>query len=320
MLDGVDGGGGCGRTLPGPGRGDTPRRRASRRRTDRHGEPARKAAAAGRGRGGSAPANWRIAAAGSGRRRRVTGRQHEVVAVAHHDHDALAGLLAECEGRLDQGLPQMRLASDTQVELVVEIREQRVPVRREARSEDDAIGEAADLRAILGQHAQHEVPRALEGAIEFLDHAARSVDQHDRAERLDGNRELRDRLFAPLVVELEVVLREIEHEAAIPVAHGRIDGHDVGAGAELRLLGWRARGRSLEASDTVGPADNDENGQEQNAGTDAGFRSDGHGSSPGTGRDILSPRRPSRRKERPPRTHFFPGRIRFPLPRLVGLE
>ena len=122
----------------------------------------------------------------------------------------------------------MGLAADTQVELIVQIFEKRVAVRREARPEHDAIGEAADLRAILGQHAQHEVPRALDRAIELRHHAAGSVDQHDGAERLDGSGELRNRLFASVVVELEVVLREIEHEAAIPIAHSGIHGDDVG--------------------------------------------------------------------------------------------
>ena len=173
----------------------------------------------------------------------------------------------------------MRLSADMQIELIRKVLQQLIAVRREARTDHDALGEAADASAIFGQHAEHEVLRAFDGAVELRHHAGRSVDHEHGAQRLGGDRELRDRLRPAVVQDLELVLRQIQHEAGLRIAHGHVDRHDVGAGLEdLRRRGhdgrrlcllWMRPNRHGQGSD-----------DEQHAGTNARCRMAEHRSSP----------------------------------------
>ena len=71
-------------------------------------------------------------------------------------------------------------------------------------------------------------------------HAAAAIEHHDDGDRLDVVREDRDRLRLAVVVDLEVVAREIRHEPAAGVGDRRVDRDRARAALE-RLLPRRQR-------------------------------------------------------------------------------
>ena len=72
-------------------------------------------------------------------------------------------------------------------------------------------------------------------------HAAARVEHHDDGDGLDDVLEVDDRLRLVVVEDLEVVLRQIGHEAPLRVGDRDEERHNLGARPEGRLLGAEAR-------------------------------------------------------------------------------
>jgi hypothetical protein len=164
-----------------------------------------------------------------------------VVAVAEDQHDAAALLLPEVEHRLIDRVPESRLVAHPQVELIPQELQQRVAVVRVARAQANLIREARDARAIVRQHADDERIRAVDHRVERRQHAAAAVEHDHRRDWLEIRGEARDRLDLAVVLDLEVVFREVGHEAARAVGDGRVDGHRAHAAAERLLRRCRLR-------------------------------------------------------------------------------
>jgi hypothetical protein len=128
-------------------------------------------------------------------------------------------------------IPQRRRTGG--LELRPEDRQQLAAVSRElARIELNAGREAADACLVLRTKRLDELPRRHLDEPEVRLHAATAIEEHDHGDRLHRAFEHRDRLASPVVVNLELLTREIRHEAAARVLHGRVNRHGARTGPE----------------------------------------------------------------------------------------
>ena len=87
------------------------------------------------------------------------------------------------------------------------------------------------MRALsVGSIARDERLRGLLLELEVRLHAAAAVEQHDDRDRLDVVGEQRERLPLAVVVDREIVARQVGHETAARVGHGRVHGDRAGGG------------------------------------------------------------------------------------------
>ena len=179
-----------------------------------------------------------------------------VDSITQREDDAAALLEQELVDRPVDRVPQRRRPVSLQI--AVQHLEQRIAVRREVvRLDDDVFAEVADAEPILREHAVDERFRGADLQLEVRLHAAAAVEQHDAGDRLDVVRENGQLLLDAVVVDFEVVAREVGHEAPMRVRDRRVDCDRARRGAERRRLllrvrdGQRGRGHAAHRQEST---------------------------------------------------------------------
>src|SRR5262249_43106027 len=119
---------------------------------------------------------------------------------------------------------------------ILQIRNELVAIRREARAELYLVVERADASLVGRQQTNQELLRGLTEKRNARRHAAARVEHDDDRDRLRLVVEERNRLELVVVEDVEVVLDEARHESLLRVGDGDEHRHELRPGLERRLL------------------------------------------------------------------------------------
>ena len=91
-----------------------------------------------------------------------------------------------------------------------------------ARIDLNAVGKAANAGLVSRQQLPDELFRRRADEPEVADHAAAAIEHHHERDRLHAVVEQRDLLLLAVVVDFELVFREIRNETTLRVRHGDV--------------------------------------------------------------------------------------------------
>ena len=168
-----------------------------------------------------------------------------VLAVGEEQDDAPSLLVVERGHRQIGGVPQRRGSARPQ--LLVDDAQQRRLVAGQQRADRDFQPEAAEARAVVGPQRPDEGAGGVADARQFPRHAVAHVEHHRDGDLLRRVVEHGDRARLAVLEDLEVVARQVGHQAAVPALHRGVGVHRARGGLEggatlLREQSERERG------------------------------------------------------------------------------